>query len=168
MSQSKVSTTHGGVDGLVVTSTSLSSLFSLKFLFYPSVHLIASSLPPPSLFPLPFVPSLPPSLPFPPSLPSSLPHAPFLPASLPHAPFLPASLPHAPFLPPPSLPSSGCRQEEGGGHVWSTIHPCGIATLNCSEFDRAFDDYGIITRQCTKDGGHNCKIFMCIRIYITI
>ena len=132
MSQSKVSTSHGGVDGSVVTSASLSSLFSFIFLFYRSVHLIASSLSPPSLSPLPFVPSLPPP-------------SPFLP------PFLPPSCP----LP---LPSSGCRQEEGGGHVWSTIHPCGIATLNCSEFDRAFDDYGIITRQCTKDGGHNCNV----------
>ena len=62
--------THGGVDGSVVTSASLSSLFSFNFLFYPSVHLIASSLPPLSLSPLPFVPS--PSLPFPPSLPPSL------------------------------------------------------------------------------------------------
>ena len=84
--------------------------------------------PPPSFPPLPFIPSLPPSLP---SLPPSCPFPPF-------------SLPHP----------SGCRQEEGGGHVWSSIHPCGIATVNCSEFDRAFDQYGIIKRQCTKEGGH--------------
>ena len=130
MSVLKVSTTHGGVDGSVVTSASLIPHFSL--LISSSVHLIASSHPPPSL---------------PPSLlpPSSLPPAPFLPPSCP----LPPS-----FLPPPS----GCRQEEGGGHVWPVIHPCGFATVNCSEFDRGFDDYGTITRQCTKEGGRNCNV----------
>ena len=56
---------------------------------------------------------------------------------------------------PPSFPHSGCRQEEGGGHVWPVMHPCGIATANCSDFDTAFDEYGIITRQCTKEGGHD-------------
>ena len=62
-----------------------------------------------------------------------------------------------PTLPPPptSLPPLGCRQEEGGGHVWPIIHPCGIATANCSDYDRAFSKYGIITRQCTREGGHD-------------
>ena len=55
----------------------------------------------------------------------------------------------------PSFPPSGCRQEEGGGHVWPVMHPCGIAYVNCSDFDRAFDKYGIITRQCTREGGHD-------------
>ena len=36
--------------------------------------------------------------------------------------------------------------------MWPVMHPCGIATLNCSEFDRAFDQYGVIKRQCTKEG----------------
>ena len=56
-----------------------------------------------------------------------------------------------PFSPSLSLPS-GCAQEEGGGHVWPVMHPCGIATVNCSEFDTSFDRYGVIRRQCTKEG----------------
>ena len=42
--------------------------------------------------------------------------------------------------------------------MWPVMHPCGIATVNCSEFDRAFDQYGVIKRQCTKEGAQNVKL----------
>ena len=74
-------------------------------------------------------------------------------------PSLPPSFPPflSPFLSlPPSLPPPGCRQEEGGGHVWPVTHPCGVATVNCFDFDTAFDQYGIIRRQCTSEGRRNC------------
>ena len=42
--------------------------------------------------------------------------------------------------------------------MWPVMHPCGIATVNCSEFDRAFDQYGVIKRQCTKEGVQSVKL----------
>ena len=39
--------------------------------------------------------------------------------------------------------------------MWPVMHFCGIATVNCSEFDNAFDQYGVIKRQCTKEGAHS-------------
>ena len=45
----------------------------------------------------------------------------------------------------------GCRQEEGGGHVWDSIPTCSIATARCSDFDDSFDDYGMVIRRCTRN-----------------
>ena len=52
---------------------------------------------------------------------------------------------------------SGCRREDGGSHVWPIIHPCGVATANCSEYDDAFENYGLVRRTCTREGSLLCK-----------
>lgn len=46
----------------------------------------------------------------------------------------------------------GCLREDGGSHVWPIIHPCGVATANCSDYDDAFDKNGLVRRKCTKEG----------------
>ena len=44
--------------------------------------------------------------------------------------------------------------------MWPVMHPCGIATVGCGEYDNStFDQEGMIRRQCTKDGLCNTSTY---------